>query len=243
MINYQYGLWGTNWFVKRWTWFADPKDESGLALANFFSYRDIDVPDFFKKSGLTSVIDLQQSWNEIESRMRPKFIREQISKGLKRGIVVVGPDNNHLSFAVRLYRRFRRQMNLPPDRPPPPRVSKLFSAYHENQLLAIGWFLSDGVYCRAWALASERFASSRQRELVGQANRLLLVQAIKWARDTSHQVFDLGGISPESPNSRQRSLAEFKEAFRGRRVKTYYYYRVYSSLLKLWLRWCGFKNV
>ena len=92
-------------------------------------------------------------------------------------------------------------------------------------------------YMRALVLASGHHGGDgKERELIGQANRLLLWQAIKYAKESGRQYFDLGGISPQSKNPKLVSLAEFKEAFGGQRQKCYYYFKVYSPLIKWWMR-------
>jgi len=100
-------------------------------------------------------------------------------------------------------------------------------------------------YFRAWVLASKRLdnVSGRFREIIGQANRMVIWQAIMFAKDHGYRSFDLGGIAPDDDNKEQRSLAEFKEAFGGERKKAYYYFKVYSRLLKFLMKLKGFKNI
>ena len=85
---FSYGLILPFLFRKVWCWFVDPKDLKNYAMVNFFSYHDIEAKDFYKKQGLTTVIDLRQSEEELWSKMRKKFICKQIKRGEKNGIVV-----------------------------------------------------------------------------------------------------------------------------------------------------------
>jgi len=118
------------------------------------------------------------------------------------------------------------------------------AAYYKGRMIAGGIFISNGLYYRALVLASlHRISDSHDREIIGQANRMVIWEAIKNAKHTKHQLFDLGGISPESSNKQLVSLAEFKEAFGGERKPCYYYFKIYSPLIKVWMRFRGFKNI
>ena len=104
-------------------------------------------------------------------------------------------------------------------------------------MIAGGVFVSNGKFMRALILSSKHNVSnSRDREIIGQANRLVIWQAISYAKETGHELFDLGGIAPESSKKLDITLAEFKEAFGGERKPCYYYYKIYSSLLKLLIK-------
>ncbi|MDD4994885.1 MAG: class I SAM-dependent methyltransferase [Patescibacteria group bacterium] len=237
-----YGLFDTNFLKKCWRWFEDPQDIPGVGMINFFSYHNIDKPDFHKRAGLTTVIDLRQSIETIWSKMRKNYICKQIQRGERNGIIVKN-DLNHKEFR-RIYSIFRSEKGLPIER-----VNHylenglLFSAYYKNEMIAGGIFISDTRNIRAWALSSLRFSDSQQCEIVGQANRMIVWEAIRYAKLTDHEIFDLGGISPDSNQRGLRSIAEFKEAFGGERKQCYYYYKVYSSVIKYWMRIRGFKNV
>lgn len=228
MISYTQGT----LLKKYWGWFERPRNVEGFAAATFFSYEKTDVPGFHRKETLTSIIDLSQSEDEIWSSMRESFIRKQIEQGRRRGITVT-QSRDFRSFYP-LYARFSKTMAF--ERIPRSVLEKqgiLFLAHHEGHLLAGGVFIGDGKYIRAWVLASQRFEQSgRMRDLIGQANRLVVWEAIKYAKENGYRHFDLGGIAPDSENKGWRAVAEFKEAFGGKRIPAYYYHRVYSPLLR-----------
>lgn len=227
----------TKIFRKYWGWFAAPQDISNVAIANFFSYEKYDVPGFHRTSGLTSVIDLSRSLEDIWLGMRNGFIRKQIEQGQRRGIAVQQGGDFDEFYA--LYRTFARRMQFQCVQ----RVSLrdhgiLFTACHDSALLAGGVFIGDGTYLRAWALASagdEYGQGGRMRELKGAANRLVLWEAIRWAKAQGYRAFDLGGMGPDDPNPHERGIAAFKEAFGGVRVDQHYYFKVYSHILRLWM--------
>lgn len=218
---------------KYWGWFEAPHDVSGFSAATFFSYEKKDIPGFHRKETLTSMIDLLQSEDDIWSSMRESFIRKQIEQGKRRGITVT--ESKDFSSFYPLYTTFAKEMNF--EKVPRAILEKngiLFLAHHEEHLLAGGVFIGDGEYMRAWVLASGRFEKSgRMRDLTGQANRLVVWEAIKFAKENRYRQFDLGGIAPDSENPGWKAVAVFKEAFGGKRAPAYYYHRVYSPLLRI----------
>lgn len=228
--KYSYG------FGKYWYWFTQPFDIPGVSMLNFFDYQKYDVPGFRRKEGLTTVIDLTESLDTIWNKMRHKFIRKQIERGERHGIIVK-QDNNFAEFK-KIYKNFREKKYLNKEK-----IDKLknhtvlFSAYYQNKMIAGGIFVADNKHARALVLASAHNSSdSKIREIIGQANRLLIWEAIKYFKNKNLELFDLGGISPDSQNPSLRNLAEFKEAFGGFRKSCYYYHKVYSRLLKFWIK-------
>lgn len=224
-------------FRQKWIWFALPADEKRVDLLNVFSYDEVSALGFKKKMGWTSVINLEQDLEVIKSKFRQKFMVEQLEKGERKGIVVK-QDSNFTGFYP-LYKNFRALKKIARDRYTVlKREGILFSAYHEGEMLAGGIFIGDGVNLRAWVLASKRLdgVSGPERELVGQANRLVIWEAIKYAKANNYNIFDLGGINPESTDRAEQGLAEFKEAFGGERVPTFYYTKSYSPVLNFWLK-------
>ena len=224
-------------FKKKWIWFADPFDVSDADMVNFFSYNKTDREGFKRKKGITTVIDLSKSFDDIWINMRKKFIRKQINKGEKNG-VIIKQDNNFNEFK-KVYFNFRRDKQLAKDKY---KVLKdnglLFSAYYNKKIIAGGVFIADGQYMRAWALASARFwfDNGKIKEIIGQANRMIIWEAIKYAKEKGHKIFDLGGIKPNSFNQRRRAVAEFKEGFGGGRKNCFYYHKTYSKLLNFLTR-------
>lgn len=233
---YSYGFIFPNFLKKYWFWFADPFDIKGAAMINFFSYNKVELEGFRRKDGLTSAIDLLQDIETIRSKMRNNFIIKQIKKGERNG-VTIKQDNNFDEFR-KIYSIFRKNKNLQKDNFSVfEKNCLLFSAYRNDKMIAGGVFVSDGENIRALVLASLRNNSqAKEREIIGQANRIVIWEAIKYAKNTGHKLFDLGGIGADSSDKHEISLAEFKESFGGERKKCYYYNKVYSKLLKFWIK-------
>ncbi len=219
-------------FRKKWIWFDKPSDDSRSDIINVFSYDNVDAPGFKKKRGLTTVIDLTESLDTLWQNMRQSFIRKQIDKGKANGIVIK-QDENFRGFKT-IYQKFRRQKRLPKDKFEVFKTGILFNAYYNDELIAGGVFIADRDNMRAWVLASKRFndKDGKMREIVGQANRMLLWEALQYAKGSGRKVFDLGGINPDSENLGEKSLAEFKEAFGGKRTDSYYYTKINSKILR-----------
>ncbi len=227
-------------FKSYWGWFTTPCDVADVAVANFLSYNSVDVHGFKRKQGITSIINVSEPLDVLWEKMRKKFIREQIERGKRRGITA-GPNNDFATFE-RMYADFTHRLafdSLPREAL---RNGILFLAYYEGEAIAGGVFITDGTHMRALALASKRVdeQSGRMRDIFGEANRLVIWEAIQYAKQHNYKMFDLGGIAPESKNAHWARVAVFKEAFGGERQSQYYYTKVYSPILKMWMKFREF---
>jgi len=242
--HYSYGL-ILSWILpKHWFWFAEPFEVKNAAMVNFFSYNNVDRKGFYKKEGFTSIIDLEQNLDVIWSKMRKKFICKQIKRGERNGIAIKR-DNNFKEFK-KIYKSFRKEKGLVKGRFSIfKNMGSLFSAYYKNRMVAGGIFVSDGINIRALVLSSLYHTSdAKERDIIGQANRMVIWEAIKFAKESGHKIFDLGGgVSPASSKKGSETLAEFKAGFGGEIKRCYYYHKVYSRILKYWMRLRGYKKV
>lgn len=221
-------------FKKKWIWFVDPVDVKDADTVTYFSYNDIDVPGFRKKAGWTLVINLTPSLEELKAKMRKDFIVLQIEKGTRKG-VIIKQDENFNEFKP-ILEDFRHNKNLGKE---DYRVLRknglLFSAYLGDKMIAGGIFIADQNYLRVWMLASKRLDASSgvSNQVIGQANRMILWEAIKYAKEHNMKMFDFCGIDlPEKEGDPLPPLTVYKEAFGGERMKNYYYTRTYSPVLK-----------
>ncbi len=218
-----------------WYWFTKPSEELTGDLVNVFSYDDVDIRGFKKKAGMTTVVDLSPSIDALFAGTRKRFVQEQVRKGERNGITVRFPDD--WRTLVPLYKQFRADKQLVQDDPRVLAECLTIGAYHDGVLIAGGAFVVDATNARALVLASKRFTDDGHiRELIGQANRMVIWEAMRYCKGIGVTTFDLGGIHPESTDPGERGLTEFKEAFGGKRVMGYYYTKVNSPLLRLWLR-------
>lgn len=209
---------------KRWYWFVDPSINLVGDLVNCFSFNDVNVVGFKKKTRLTTLIDLSRDLSDILLSMRQKFIVKQIKRGEINGIKIK-QDNNFSGFK-KIYYTFRKNKNIRGDRFSIFKNNGIeFSAYYKGKMIAGGIFIFNDTYARAWVLASLRLnlVDNRMKELIGQANRLVIWEAIRFFKNYGVKYLDLGGIDPDSSDAFERSLAEFKEAFGGDRINCFFY--------------------
>lgn len=226
MVTYDVGT----LFRTRWVWFEDPHEITGADEAVFLTYADGSYDGFRKKAGLTSVIDLSKSEEALWEGMRKNFVRKQIRRGEDTGILV---REGTLAEFLPLYRSLQQakgfQASAVRDAA---RTGTILIAERAGDILAGGLFLGDGVYVRAYALASARLSGmeGRFREQIGHASRMLLWEAMRSYRAQGYCSLDLGGIQPEG-TAGDRALAEFKEAFGGERTPYFFFRKTYSPLL------------
>jgi hypothetical protein len=174
-------------FKKKWVWFSKPKNISGVDMVTFFSYDSVEMQGFKKKEGLTSVIDLRKDIDEIWNKMRAKFIRKQIRRAERNNKVI----KKNISFSQfkKIYKNFRKQKGIQKDKVSVFKNSDLLlGAYFEGKLVSVGNFAADENSMRAWVLASIRLKKKHKdlREVIGQANRLIIWQDSDLAEIGSH---------------------------------------------------------
>jgi lipid II:glycine glycyltransferase (peptidoglycan interpeptide bridge formation enzyme) len=85
---------------------------------------------------------------------------------------------------------------------------------------------------RALASGSKRLEASKEKAtLIGNANKRILWEAIKWAKDNGIKEFDFGGYyTGTEVNSNLGSINKFKDSFGGVATKKYIYQKNYSML-------------
>jgi hypothetical protein len=226
----------SRFFKKQWIWFEDPHDVTGVDQVMFFSYNDLSVPGFAKSSGSTSVIDVTKPLEELWEAMRKDFIRLQIERGRRQGIEVRLNDN--FGAFQNILEEFRRTKGLEQQ---DYRVLRehgtLISAYLNGNMIAGGIFIEDEKHVRVWMLASKRLDDKALKQRVGEANRMIIWEAIQYAKRTGKDVFDFCGLDmPRHEGDSLSSLTAYKEAFGGKRCDQHYYTKVYSPVLRLWMR-------
>ena len=220
-------------FKKKWVWFEDPHDVNDADMVTFFSYSNVEAPGFMRSAGITSVIDLRQPLQTIWEKMRKDFIRLQIERGSRQGIIVKQDDSFDMFRAV--LEEFRASKGLQQqDYSVFREHGILFSAYLNGEMIAGGIFIGDEAHLRVWMLASKRLQDKTLKQRVGEANRMILWEAIKYAKEHDMALFDFCGLDmPEKEGDAMPSLTVYKEAFGGERRGQYYYTKIYSLPLRL----------
>lgn len=220
-------------FKKYYSWFERPFDVADVSIATFFCYESLDIPGFTRTELPTTCIDVTKPTEEIWEGLRKKFIREQIDHGLRRGIQA-SLCTDIQSF-YNIYTNLNKRLSLPIV--PLDMLSAVgivfvseFNGLPVSGAAAIG----DGHTLRLWIMASERLSSNEilTKQLIGEANRIVLWSMIVWAKEQGYKRFDLGGVESDGSTKKVQSIATFKEGFGGEHTYSYYYQKVYSPVLR-----------
>ena len=218
-------------------WFSDyPFDVKGYHSITFRACKNkINSQDFTRKEFHTLVIDLTQNLDTIWKNMSKKSCRYMINKAIKEGIEVkISQDYSHFS---EINRQFRKEKGLQQDRQVEldKEYGTLFIAEIDGELLGGQFYLENENNIRWLIGASKRLEVDKEKAtLIGQANRLLVWEAIKYAKDKGIREFDFGGYYiNDSGDEQMRKINFFKKSFGGELVTHYIYQRDYSTIYKI----------
>ena len=222
-------------FKKKNIWFSEaPFDVEDCDVVLFFSCRkNIDRPDFEKEESPTLIIDLRSDLDEIWGNMRKKSCRYFINRA-KRENIEVKMNTSYEEF-MGLYSKFVKEKKFHTTIVGKNALKKhatLFTAFHNSELLA-GIILVEDSQNIKWLIgASKRLAVDKKKAiLVSCANRLLVWEAIKYAKDKGLKEFDFGGYYTGSDKNDPRyRINQFKRQFGGSLVTYYNYTKYYSKL-------------
>mgnify|MGYP000843894528 CR=1 FL=1 len=217
-------------------WFSEaPFEVDGVAGVTFMSCPcKVDLPGFSRREHSTIVLDLKRPldtlWNELG-----KTNRQRIKKAERTG-VQISIDKDQEEF-IRMNDRFRRIKGLPSHTVSPEYMKAygtLFTAVLDSELLAGCFNLVDDLNMRGLIGATIRLEVEPERQsLVGNANRMLEWEMIKYAKERSMDTYDIGGYyTGEHPDQEKSNINEFKRSFGGALVSRYDYQKDYSPLLK-----------
>jgi hypothetical protein len=215
-------------FNTEWIWFGTPVDVSGVDEVAILSYETRSYPGFRRKSGITRTIDLTQNEEVLWENMREKFVRKQIERGVRAGIQVsVGSIADFMPLYDSLH---AAKGFVPGSVADAAKVGEILIARRGTQVLSGGLFITDGVYVRAYALASARFSDvpAKEREIIGYASRMLIWEALQKYKKQGCHTFDMGGISENDG-----SLTEYKRAFGGSDQEYSFYRKTYNPWLQI----------
>jgi len=224
-------------FRTREIYFADcPYDIDGYATVTFeVCPNKVDVPGFSRRGGTTLVIDLTQDLDTIWRNMKKKSCRYEINRAQREGIVI--KINQNLDEFAKIYRAFWKSKVYADAhvRPEFMKYGTIFTAEIDDEVVAGQLYLEDDSHIRWIIGGSKRLEVTKDRAiLIGCANRLILWEAIKYAKEKGIKEFDLGGIyTGKNKNDPRYTIRQFKESFGGILVSRYGYDKVYSKAYKL----------
>jgi len=227
-------------------WFAEhPFDVENCDSVSFKACKHkVDIKGFIGEEHVTLIIDLAKSLDEIWKSMDKSSCRYAINRAIKDGVKVKRNQNHDEFFGI--YYSFRKKKGLSNFASMfydseleimEKRYGTLFVAEYDEEILGGAYFLEDEENMRWLVGASKRLEVGREKAtLIGNANRLLIWEAMKYAKEKGVKEFDLGGYSMEADknkNDPRYGINKFKRSFGGELEIRHFYYKDYSKLIKL----------
>jgi len=225
-------------FKSKGIWFSDyPYDVDDCHSVVFYVCKNkVDMEGFERNDRVTLIIDLTQDLDTIWGNMGKKSCRYEIKRAMREGIQV--RLNQDYQEFYELNRTFRQQKGLPvasEDFDVMRNYGPLFTAVLDGEIIGGQLYLEDNNHIMWLYGASKRLEVDKQKAIIiGCANRLMIWEAIKYAKEKGIKVFDMGGIyTGEDRNDPRYTINTFKRSFGGELVTDYAYQKSYSKLHKL----------
>jgi lipid II:glycine glycyltransferase (peptidoglycan interpeptide bridge formation enzyme) len=218
-------------------WFSDsPFEVSGCDAVTFHACKNkVDMPGFDRENFTTLVIDLTLDLDTIWGGMSKSSCRYAIKRARRDGVKIKLNENFEEFYEIN--RSFRKVKGLPAGFDTVATMEKygtLFVTEHGGRVLAGQLYLEDENNIR-WLLgASKRLEVSKEEAtLIGNANRLMIWEAINYAKQKGLREFDFGGVSYTGGGEPPDPVDAFKLSFGGKMDTKYIYRKDYSGLYKL----------
>ena len=214
-------------------WFADkPYDIKDCDLLTFYSCKEtIEKGGFSCKGSSTLIIDTEEGENDIWNNMDKSSCRYMIKRADKEGIKIIV--NQRINDFLKIDNLFRDQKGLPRSILTPEFIRKygvLFVAELNNEVLGGQFYLSDHNNMRLLISSSKRLSVGKEKSvLVGAANRLIVWEAIKYAKSKKIKYFDMGGYYMGTEDEEWICVNKFKESFGGKLTTQYICQKYYGS--------------
>ena len=220
-------------------WFADsPFDVDGASRVIFKDCKkEFDCAGFTRHKMTTLIIDLTQDLDKIWKDMDKSSCRYMIKRGEKEGVVVrISKDPKDFKEFNKINNNLRKLKGLSGGEGMEEyrKVGILFMAGYKGEILGGQLYIFDKNNFRLISAASKRLqVDNKKSVIVGSANRMILWEAIKYAKTIGTQEFDLGGYYMGTKKDEQKEkLNSFKESFGGRIAVRYDYLKDYSKIYK-----------
>jgi hypothetical protein len=218
-------------------WFSDqPHDVAGCHRVIFRDCRNkTNVPGFRLTEQTTLVVDLTEDIDAIFGRMDKDACRYSIRRAVREGITV--SVNQHQREFHLMNRSFRERKGLLAHWEEDESVTRygtVFAAELDHEVIAGNLYMEDKDHIR-WLLgASKRLeVDKRKAALIGFANRLLIWEAMQYAKAKGIREFDLGGYYTGGvPAPEMERVNAFKKGFGGQLATHYIYEKDYSLVLR-----------
>ncbi|MCJ7571144.1 MAG: GNAT family N-acetyltransferase [Candidatus Thermoplasmatota archaeon] len=222
----------------------NPFDIEGCDFLIFpYCKNKVEAKGFVRYEKLTSIIDLTQDLDTIWQKFHhntKRGIKQANEQGVKISInygyeqfykiykkFLIKKDFNSI---FKIFRTGIITLNKIKNR-------TLFVAEYNGEILGGRRVLEDDSTLELWIGASKRLEDEKEKsKLIGSANRLMLWEAIKYAKERGIKEFDFGGLFPEDKAENdpiKKGINSFKLSFGGDIVHGYTYEKSYSKALKV----------
>ncbi|UCE75217.1 MAG: peptidoglycan bridge formation glycyltransferase FemA/FemB family protein, partial [Methanomassiliicoccales archaeon] len=190
------------------------------------------IDGFTRQEAATLVINLTQDLDVIWKNMN-KTCKNLINKAMRQKIVVRLSENYEEFY--KMLTRFRKKKGLSGLIERFDVIRKygtLFVAEFDRKTLAGNIYLEDDNNIRWWIGASKRLdVDKNMQKMIGDANRLLIWEAMKYAKEKGIKEFDMGGYyTGGDKNDPTYTINIFKQGFGGELTMYYTYERDYSKI-------------
>lgn len=217
-------------------WFADyPYDVKGVDRIIFRDCKNkINAPGFSCEKITTLIIDLKQDLEIIWKNMSKSSCRYEVRRAEREGIKII-IDQRFEDF-IKMYKLFTKTKKIKKSNFTVQFMKKygvLFIAELNGKIMGGQFYLRDKSNMRLLLAPSKRLnVDGKDSILVGSGNRLIIWEAIKYAKEKGIKEFDFGGYYHGKDNRQFSSVSEFKKSFGGEIVDHYIYQKDYSEIYK-----------
>ncbi|NUO09314.1 MAG: GNAT family N-acetyltransferase [Candidatus Brocadia sp.] len=183
----------------------------------------------------TLVIDLTQDLNAIWNSMT-KSCRYCINKAVRDGVKIKRNEDYEAFYEINKTLKKRKgapvalvDMNFMK------RYGTLFTAYINGKIVGGHFCLEDENNIRGLIGATKRLEVSKEEaSLIGNANRLLEWESIKYAKEKGIKEYDMGGFYTGKEKDEQKErINMYKKGFGGNIVTHYIYQKSYSKIYEV----------
>jgi len=219
-------------------WWADePFDVDGCDGVTFHACKSkVDTEGFSREEFTTLVIDPIQDLDTIWKNMDKSSCRYAINRAKRDGVKI--KLNHKYKEFYEINHSFRKNKGLPVGFEKLEFMKKygtLFVAEFDGEIIGAQLYLEDEINIRWLVGASKRLEVSKAKAtLIGNANKLIIWQAIKYAKEKGIMEFDMGGYYfGGNKNDPKYTINKFKQSFGGKLTTHYIYRKNYSKIYKV----------
>jgi hypothetical protein len=216
-------------------WLAErPYDVTGCSSVRFLDCRErVDLPGFWREEFTTLVVDLRQDLDTLWRNMDAKSVRNRINRTRREG-VTVRTSRDFREF-YELNRAFREKKGVALESMDVAVTAEhchLFLSEWKGEVIGGRLYLADEKTMFSRLSASKRLEADKEKAaVIGASNRLMIWEAIQYAKALGLEEYDMGGYyTGPNPDDPRHGINLFKKDFGGTVVTRYNYRRDYSPL-------------